>query len=335
MAIATALVGAGLQEPPKVPEGKQEAPPTSEIQKLVAELGSDNFETRETADRLLRKVGKAAIPALKKALESEDAEVRARAKRILAEIESAAQEKPKERPKSTSMRMKIIGPGYTLDAGDDGVKFEDKGAGKTYEAESMEKFKEKYPEIVKQYNLDLWTFSMAPSRRPRMPDNPFDFDFGFDFDRKFDELWPPEFRKHLEEQRRSMDEALKRHRQEFEELMRRYDEERGEPRPAEPPATTKSSARIGVEVEGVSDTLRAQLGLAEDEGVLIASVGEGTPAAKAGLQKHDVVVAVNGQKTANRWSLRRMVSEALEAKGEVELTIVRKAKREAVKVKLE
>lgn len=337
VAVGVSLTGAHLQDSKEAPKPAPAAP--SEVEKLVADLGADNFETRESADRLLRKVGRPAIPALKKALESRDPEVRARARRILAEIEAAETPKPKAAPRASTMRMKVVTPAYTLDVGDDGVKFEDRAAGKTYEAESMEKFKEKYPDLVKQHDLDQWSFSVVPARPlglPRLPggeDFP-DFDFGFGFDRQFDDLLPPEFRKHLEEQRRLMDESLKRSRKEFEDLMRRYDERRGEPPPpATPPA--RSGAKIGIEVDGVGDTLRAQLGLAEDEGVLVAGVGEGTPAAKAGLLKHDVIVAVNGQKVGNRWTLRRLVSEALEAKGEVELTRVRQAKRETVKVKLD
>src|SRR6185295_17276009 len=59
-------------------------------------LGSENFEEREKAATELRKAGAPALEALKKAAdESDDPEVRARAKRLVQEIEKPA--KPKTR----------------------------------------------------------------------------------------------------------------------------------------------------------------------------------------------------------------------------------------------
>ena len=60
------------------------APPTTqEIDKAVGQLASDNFRLRQKASALLWAAGKAAEPALKKALKSEDREVVRRAREIL------------------------------------------------------------------------------------------------------------------------------------------------------------------------------------------------------------------------------------------------------------
>jgi Flp pilus assembly protein TadD len=62
--------------------------PTAEspVDKLIRDLGDNSFAVRERASDALRKLGEAAIPALKKAMDSPDAEVRWRAKDILAEL---------------------------------------------------------------------------------------------------------------------------------------------------------------------------------------------------------------------------------------------------------
>src|SRR5438067_11772724 len=60
------------------------------IQDLIRKLGSDDFTTREQASEELRKSGKTAREALQKAAEeSEDPEVRQRAKDILEETAKA------------------------------------------------------------------------------------------------------------------------------------------------------------------------------------------------------------------------------------------------------
>src|SRR5437867_2881027 len=66
------------------------------IDQLVEQLGADDFQARESADKELRKIGDAAVPALKKALESSDAERADRAKKILDAI---ATKKKEEQPK--------------------------------------------------------------------------------------------------------------------------------------------------------------------------------------------------------------------------------------------
>src|SRR6516225_176235 len=66
------------------------------IQDLIRKLGSDDFATREQATEDLKKSGKTAREALQKAAdESDDPEVRQRARTILDELARA--EKPKPR----------------------------------------------------------------------------------------------------------------------------------------------------------------------------------------------------------------------------------------------
>ncbi len=58
-----------------------------EIEDLVLALGDDDYEKREKASDRLLEIGAPAIPALREAAKSEDAEVRAKATRALALIE--------------------------------------------------------------------------------------------------------------------------------------------------------------------------------------------------------------------------------------------------------
>ncbi|HWI75805.1 MAG TPA: PDZ domain-containing protein, partial [Sphingomicrobium sp.] len=52
---------------------------------------------------------------------------------------------------------------------------------------------------------------------------------------------------------------------------------------------------LGVGLQPVSDDIAASLGLPKDRGEIVRTVQPGTPAAKAGIQQGDVIVAVDGK----------------------------------------
>lgn len=58
------------------------------IEDLITELGSDDFEVRANADKMLREIGGAAIPAIEKIADQGDPESRIRAKRILNSLKT-------------------------------------------------------------------------------------------------------------------------------------------------------------------------------------------------------------------------------------------------------
>ncbi len=62
-----------------------------EIERLVKQLGSDSFREREAAMESIRRFGKTALPALRKAQSSSDPEIRRRAKLLLDQIEVTVQ----------------------------------------------------------------------------------------------------------------------------------------------------------------------------------------------------------------------------------------------------
>ncbi|HUT37579.1 MAG TPA: hypothetical protein VNE39_29130 [Planctomycetota bacterium] len=63
----------------------------ADLAQLIRDLGAQKHETREAASAKLRAIGPVAIPALKKAAESDDPEVRTRARELLAGLSGGAQ----------------------------------------------------------------------------------------------------------------------------------------------------------------------------------------------------------------------------------------------------
>jgi len=67
-----------------------------------------------------------------------------------------------------------------------------------------------------------------------------------------------------------------------------------------PPLGDVGKFWIGVECHEASPELRSQLGLKDDEGLVVIHVAEDSPASKAGLKQHDVIVAAGQGGTPNR-----------------------------------
>ena len=66
--------------------------------------------------------------------------------------------------------------------------------------------------------------------------------------------------------------------------------------------------QLGVTVQGVTSDLAKSLGLSEVRGALVSGVNPGSPAARAGLERGDVIVAFNGHPVSDGNSLRNMVA---------------------------
>ncbi len=68
-------------------------------------------------------------------------------------------------------------------------------------------------------------------------------------------------------------------------------------------------ARLGVELEEVDKEEAARLKLSEERGALVRRVEEGSPAAKAGVQKDDVILEFQGERVQSASQLARLVRE--------------------------
>ncbi|PZR51442.1 MAG: serine protease, partial [Stutzerimonas stutzeri] len=66
---------------------------------------------------------------------------------------------------------------------------------------------------------------------------------------------------------------------------------------------------IGVQIQPISADIANAIGLDKPEGALVASVNEGTPAAKAGVETGDVITALGGKAITSPHDLSRMVAD--------------------------
>ncbi len=90
---------------------------------------------------------------------------------------------------------------------------------------------------------------------------------------------------------------------------------------------------LGVRIQGVTDEIAESLGLDKPRGALIASVNDGGPAQKGGIQPGDVVLNFDGKEIPDVRQLPRIVAETPIDKN-VKVTVWRKRKEESVDVKV-
>lgn len=277
--------------------GSQEDPADAWVKRLGAEAYAD----REKATEELRKLGRSAEPALKKALGSQDAEVRRRAQSLLDELapkEKQAEERRRPRfvpPglqgfQGATVRVQsvngdstiVITPGDSLPgmtfrkwaAGKVELEYRDEqGEKKTAGAATLEAFLKEHAALAEKYGISGAGIAYGGARvsfdgsallgGPGLP-----WDWG--------------------------------HR-------------RSKPPAAAPPEPE--------DFEPLGEVLRSQLDVPEGRGVLVLRDG-----AAPGLLKHDIVLEIDGQPVAG-------VAEAkkLSSKGAA-VTILRKGKRETLKI---
>ena len=89
----------------------------------------------------------------------------------------------------------------------------------------------------------------------------------------------------------------------------------------------------GVRIQNVTDEIAESLGLEKPHGALIASVNEGGPAQKGGIQAGDVVLKFDNKDVTDVRRLPRIVAETPIEK-QVKVTVWRKRKEEIVDVKV-
>ncbi len=142
------------------------------------------------------------------------------------------------------------------------------------------------------------------------PGRVFHFDFNDDvFGNLGADVSPFEGMRRLESQMREHQEQM---RAQMEELRRRFGEtasngsfapQDGEIAPA------PSKYWIGATVEPTPELLVAQLPIDEGEGILLQYIVPDSPAAKAGLQRFDVVVKIDGAPIANALDVAKIVDK--------------------------
>jgi S1-C subfamily serine protease len=90
---------------------------------------------------------------------------------------------------------------------------------------------------------------------------------------------------------------------------------------------------LGVRAEDLTAEVKARLGVDVAKGAVVREVLPNTPAAKAGLQKDDVITAVNGKAVTNGEELRKAVQQA-DAGKDVTVKVLRGKEVKEFKVRL-
>ncbi len=91
---------------------------------------------------------------------------------------------------------------------------------------------------------------------------------------------------------------------------------------------------LGVQLSSPSEALEIHLRLDPDSTTMISRVYEGLAADEAGLEKFDIIVAINGDTPADQSSIRGVLSDQ-EPGDEITLTIIHQGKKRKINVQLQ
>ena len=91
---------------------------------------------------------------------------------------------------------------------------------------------------------------------------------------------------------------------------------------------------LGVQLAPPGEALEIHLRLDPDSATMISRVYEGLAADEAGLEKYDIIVAINGHTPADHGSIREVLSDQ-EPGDEITLTIIHEGKKRKVNVELQ
>jgi beta-lactamase regulating signal transducer with metallopeptidase domain len=94
---------------------------------------------------------------------------------------------------------------------------------------------------------------------------------------------------------------------------------------------TVREGRLGAQVTVPSATLIEQLDLPKGQGLVLEEVGPNSPAARAGLKAHDILLEVNGKSVPSKVDEFRKQLAEIKAKTPVDAVVLRKGKKETVK----
>lgn len=325
------------------------------VDELISDLGADSAETREAATDELVARGDLAVPALEKAKESDDPEISWRARSALREIRGRGEKTSGRQralgtgPRSagSSISIRIGGPGaLSMSQDPDGrvtvtVSEDENGVSttKTYTADSMEEFREKYPEVARKYGIGEGGFGGLK----------IDFGHGSGGGFTIDEEDPfagiderlkgnmEGFRKQMDEQMRELDRIMKELREgrppDFPGRRRVLppSEEGEEPRSAEATPPASPTPLFGATLSVLEPALRYQLDLPGDEGILVDEVRPGSIAEKAGLQQYDVILKVDQDPVVSALGFRRQWKKA-SLNPVTEITVLRGGERQVLRV---
>jgi len=91
-----------------------------------------------------------------------------------------------------------------------------------------------------------------------------------------------------------------------------------------------NTRRIGVSTMQLTKQLADYFGIASGKGVLVTSVTDDGPAAKAGVRAGDVITAIDGEEVDSSGDISRVINSKKE--GDVSLTIIRNKSQQTIRV---
>lgn len=90
---------------------------------------------------------------------------------------------------------------------------------------------------------------------------------------------------------------------------------------------------VGLVVKPLNPALRLHFDLQDGAGMLVESVMRGSPAAKAGIKRNDIVVTAYGQNISSLEALKKSVEKAGSEGKAMNLEVIQRGKRSVVEVK--
>lgn len=262
---SAALVAAVALASP-APALAQDRPATKadKVDELLRQLGAEGYDEREAATQALIKAGPRVSARVRKVYqETKDPEVKARARFILEKVGAPNPEKKEpqrtrpRRPNAPKAAPNPFGRGGQNPFGQGGM-----------------------PDMEKLFK---------------------DFGMGGDVNKLFAELFKEfDFNKIFEEEFKRLQEGQPGQPRQRQRVFRFQGGPNGlkrvDPKPAAPAAPAdKNRSAMGLVVEDMSPTLRAQLSLPKEGGLVIAQIIEGSFAESSPLKSHDILLKVNGK----------------------------------------
>jgi hypothetical protein len=314
------------------------------LDQLIEQLGDKLFTVREAAMRRLIEIGQPALARVEAALASEDAEVAARARQIIADIkgerraeagrtqqaegeDDAEQAMPGPfQGRAVIQVMQIGGNGrsiaVTRNDGEEQVDVTEGGKTSRFVKTAAGRFKVTVGDKTQEF-ADEATFAKEQPEQFKVYKEALNMDamrlVGIRAARNLGDpnQQPEEIRKLLE--------ALRGNQR---EMARRLAEQDPTQQPARATATQKQAVGAhGLSGSALPAHLGAHLGL--EQGVLVTAVAG--RAAKLGLLLHDVVLAVGGQAVTSVAEFDAAIERAIAAGDrKIELKIVRRGQSSQV-----
>lgn len=314
----------------------QEDDSKAKIDKWIADLGSEDFEAREKATSELKKIGKPAAEALRKAAESSDPEVKMRAKSILEAIEKA-EKKPKPDRSGASISVQIVNGDATYvvtPAEGDPITFQklkdgsvrldytdDHGKKAGVGSESLAQFLEEHADLAKKYGITKDGISYGGARSS--------FGGGRRNPLRADDPDLSELQKKLQEEQERLREELKKFNlpgfdpgewgggdlnKTLEELFKRFqgfnfDEDFAE-RLQLPNEKRIGAAAHGATFVPVDEILRSHLDIPEGTGIVVRRVKEDSLAARFEFKKHDIVLTIDGKDVSSTRDFSKLLKDS-------------------------